>query len=138
MTATRQASSSMRASMAERGEDRFRAVRAAAQGQLVIVRPERQWLLLPAWQKDAASPDRVAAVERMMPSQTKRNVAVIGEVIWAAGDIPTRAPHGFPRNVRFGPGPPSSARRKYPPEINDLQGFYGRVLAGNRQSPACN
>ena len=64
----------------------------------MIVRPDGQWLLLPALQKDAASPDRVAAVERMMPSQTKRNVAVIGEVIWAAGDIPTlqAANHAIP------------------------------------------
>jgi hypothetical protein len=82
--------------MAQPGEDKFKAVRAAAQGQLVMVRPDGQWLLLPALQKDAVSPERVAAVERMMPSQTKRNVAVIGEVIW--GDIPTlqAANHAIP------------------------------------------
>lgn len=92
----------MRAPMAERGEDQFKVVRAAASGQLVIVRPDGQWLLLPALRKDAVSPRRVAAVERMMPSQTKRNVAVIGEVIWAAGDIPTlqAANHAIPI---FGP-----------------------------------
>jgi hypothetical protein len=75
--------------MAEPGEDKFKEVRAAAHGQLVIVRPDGRWLLLPALQKDTAGPERVAAVERMMPSQTKRNVAVIGDVVWAEGDIPT-------------------------------------------------
>jgi hypothetical protein len=80
---------SMRAPMAQPGGDKFKEVCAAAHGQLVILRPDGRWLLLPALQKDAVGPDRVAAVERMMPSETKRNVAVIGEVIWAAGDIPT-------------------------------------------------
>jgi hypothetical protein len=89
---------SMRAPMDHLGEDRFKEVRAAARGQLVIVRPDGRWLLLPALQKDAVSPDRVAAVERMMPSQTSRNVAIIGDVSWAAGDNPTlqAANHAIP------------------------------------------
>jgi hypothetical protein len=84
--------------MAEPGEDKFKAVRAAAQGQLVIVRPDGRWLLLPALKKEAVGPDRVAHAERMMPSQTRRNVAVIGDVLWAAGDIRTlqAANHAIP------------------------------------------
>jgi hypothetical protein len=80
-------------------EEKFKAVRAkAAQGQLVIVRPDGQYLLLPALRTDSVSPEMVAAVERMMPSTVKRNVAVIGDTTWAAGSVPTleTANHAIP------------------------------------------
>jgi len=71
-------------------EEKFKAVRAkAAQAQLVIVRPDGHYLLLPALPKNSVSAEMLAAVERIMPSTDRRNVAVIGETSWAAGDAPT-------------------------------------------------
>jgi hypothetical protein len=70
--------------------DNFESVRAkAAQGQLVIVRPDGQHLLLPALRKENLKAEMVAGVERMLPSTTKRNVAVIGDTTWAAGATPS-------------------------------------------------
>jgi hypothetical protein len=70
-------------------EEKFKAVRAkAAQGQLVVVRPDGQYLLLPALRKDSVSAEMVASVQRMMPSTVKRNVAAIGDTTWAAGKAP--------------------------------------------------
>lgn len=60
----------------------FASVREkAAQGQLVILRPDGRVLGLPAVQN--GPPEAVAAVEKILPSHTKRNVAVIGETDWA-------------------------------------------------------
>jgi hypothetical protein len=70
-------------------EEKCKAERAkAAQGQLVVVRPDEQYLLLPALRKDSVSAEMVASVERMMPSTVKRNVAAIGDTTWAAGKAP--------------------------------------------------
>ena len=71
-------------------KEKFKAVRAkAAQGQLVVVRSDGQYLLLPALRKDSVSAEMVASVERMMPSTVKRNVAAIGDTAWAEGNLPT-------------------------------------------------
>lgn len=71
-------------------EDRFQAVREkAAQGHLVIVLPDGQYLLLPALDKNAVRSEMVATVERMMPSTTKRNVVVISDTSWALGGTPS-------------------------------------------------
>lgn len=71
-------------------EDKFKSVRVtAAQGQLVIVRPDGRYLLLPALRKDSVKPEMVAAVERIVPSTARRNVAVIADTAWAAGAVPS-------------------------------------------------
>jgi hypothetical protein len=76
--------------LAVSAEDKFKAVREkAAQGQLVIFRPDGKYLLLPALRKDTVSPEMVAAVERMIPSKTRRNVAAISDTTWAEGDKPS-------------------------------------------------
>jgi hypothetical protein len=65
-------------------ENTFKTVRArAAQGQIVILRPDAQCLSLRALPKEAAPPQMVAAVERMIPPTSKRNVAVIGDTLWS-------------------------------------------------------
>jgi len=64
-------------------ENTFTNVRAkAAEGQIAIVRPDGQFLLLRP-SKHTAPPQIVAAVERMIPPTSKRNVAVIGDTSWA-------------------------------------------------------
>lgn len=76
--------------LAVNAEDKFGPARAkAAEGQLVVVRPDGRYLLLPALRKDSVRAEMVASVERMLPSTTKRNVAVIGDTSWAAGDAPS-------------------------------------------------
>ena len=71
-------------------QDEFKLAREkAAQGQLVIVRPDGRCLLLPALTRDSLKRDMVTAAERIMPSTEKRNVAVIGDTVWAAGDAPS-------------------------------------------------
>jgi hypothetical protein len=65
-------------------EERLERARTfAAKGNLVVVRDDGEFLILPALAKSAARPGNVAAVERMMPSTVKRNVAVIGDTSWA-------------------------------------------------------
>jgi hypothetical protein len=77
-------------SPAERDEDKFGPVRTkAAQGQLVVVRPDGKYLLFPALRVDSVRAEMVAAVERMLPSTTKRNVAVIADTAWANAEGPT-------------------------------------------------
>ncbi len=71
-------------------ENTFEAVRTtAAQGRLVILRPDGQYLLWPALQVDRVKPEAVASVERMIPSTIKRNVAAIGDTSWANAEEPT-------------------------------------------------
>jgi hypothetical protein len=80
-------------------EDKFEQVRVkAGQGQLVIVRPDGQYLVLPALRRDSVRAEMVVAVERMLPSTTKRNVAVIADTTWATGEAPTlqTANHAIP------------------------------------------
>jgi len=70
-------------------EEKFKQVRAkAAQGQLVIIRPDGRYLLIPAPRKENAKADAVAAVERILPSTAKRNVAIIGDTTWTIADAP--------------------------------------------------
>jgi hypothetical protein len=66
-----------------------RARTLAAQGNLVVVRADGQCLILPALAKAAVKPEMVAAIERMLPSTTKRNVAVIGDTSWATSAAPS-------------------------------------------------
>jgi hypothetical protein len=80
-------------------EDKFEPVRTkAAQGQLVVVRSDGKYLLLPALRTGALKAEMVAAVERMIPSTTKRNVAVIADTSWANAETPTlqTANHAVP------------------------------------------
>jgi len=60
----------------------------AAQRMLVIVRPDLRSIMLPATPKESAAPNLVAAVERMLPSSTPRNVAVIADTSWAMAEKP--------------------------------------------------
>ena len=60
----------------------------AAKRMLVIVRPDLRSVMLPAMAKETAAPNLVAAVERMLPSATPRNVAAIGETSWAMAEKP--------------------------------------------------
>ena len=70
-------------------EEKFKRVRAkAAQGQLVIVRPDGKYLFIPAPRRENAKAEAVVAVERILPSTTKRNVAVIANTTWALTDAP--------------------------------------------------
>ncbi len=62
-------------------ERAFASIREkAAAGQLVILRPDGRVLGFPALQN--GPPEAIAAVEKMLPSHNKRNVAVIGETEW--------------------------------------------------------
>jgi hypothetical protein len=71
-------------------ENTFTSVRAkAAAGQIVIVRPDGRFLLLRPPSKHTAPPQIVAAVERMIPPTSKRNVAVIGDTSWALDEKST-------------------------------------------------
>jgi hypothetical protein len=86
-------------SPAENGEDKFGPVRTkAAHGQLVVVRPDGKFLLFPGLRVDNVRAEMVASVERMLPSTTKRNVAVIADTIWAKVELPTleMANHAVP------------------------------------------
>lgn len=81
------------------GEDKFGSVRAkAAQGHLVVVRRDGKYLLFPALRIDSVKIEMVAAVERMLPSATKQNVAVIADTAWANTGTPTvqMASHAIP------------------------------------------
>jgi hypothetical protein len=60
----------------------------AAERQLVILRPDGRQTVLPAMPKEAASPEGLAAVERLLPSSTQRNVAVIGDTSWTMASTP--------------------------------------------------
>jgi len=71
-------------------EDWFEKARTqAARGNLVVVRSDGQRLILPALPKTSVKPEMVAAIERMMPSTTKRNVAVIADTSWATSAPPS-------------------------------------------------
>jgi hypothetical protein len=68
----------------------FEQARAqAAKGNLVIVRADGRHLLLPALTKDSVNPQMIASVERIIPSTTKRNVAVIADTAWAEQASPS-------------------------------------------------
>jgi len=70
----------------------FGALRkAAAQNQIAILRPNGQVLLLPAIPKDQVPAARLAAVEKLLSSKVKRNVAVLGDTAWTMADSPDLA-----------------------------------------------
>jgi hypothetical protein len=62
-------------------EKAFAAVREkASHGQLVIVRPDGRMVTLPRLEK--GPPEAIAAIEKILPSSVRRNVAVMGETAW--------------------------------------------------------
>jgi hypothetical protein len=86
-------------SPAASSEDKFELVRTrAAHGQLVVVRSDGRYLLIPALRTVAVKAEMVATVERMIPSTTKRNVAAIADTTWANAETPTleAASHAVP------------------------------------------
>jgi hypothetical protein len=71
-------------------EQNFAAIRQkAALGKLVVLRPDGQYLVVPAGPKESFPKELVASVESMLPSKVQRNVAVIGDTSWAATAAPT-------------------------------------------------
>jgi hypothetical protein len=65
-------------------EQLFAMVREkAAQGQLMILRPDGRVAGLPALNKAAIPDTTLAAVERILPSAAKRNVAAIADTQWS-------------------------------------------------------
>ena len=70
-------------------EQIFEGIRQrAAQRQLVIQRSDGRQMRLPAMAKEAAPPQAVAAVERLLPSTAQRNVAVIANTSWSITEKP--------------------------------------------------
>jgi hypothetical protein len=59
-----------------------RAREKASEGQIVMVRPDGQHLLLPALDRQKFPPKVVALAEKMLPSIVKRKVAVIADTAW--------------------------------------------------------
>ena len=71
-------------------ETMFAAMRQkAAQGFVVILRPDGRHMVLPAAKRSAMPPGAVESVEQMLPSGVKRNVAVIGDTAWSMADAPS-------------------------------------------------
>jgi hypothetical protein len=65
-------------------EQMFAAVRMKAlEGNLVIVRPDSRPMMLPTQRMGALPPGALEAVEKILPSAVKRNVAVIGDTAWS-------------------------------------------------------
>ena len=60
----------------------------AAQRQLVIMRPDGQYMSLPSVDPAYLPPQAVAAVEAILPSKVKRNVAVIANTAWTLAAAP--------------------------------------------------
>ena len=68
----------------------FAAIRkAAADRKLVILRPDGKQLSVPAMAREAAPPEQIAAIERMLPSSVQRKIAVLGETSWALSQQPS-------------------------------------------------
>jgi hypothetical protein len=61
---------------------------AASGRHVVIVRPDRRCLMLPAPPAGSMRPDATKSVESLLPSGTKRNVAVIADTSFAAKPHP--------------------------------------------------
>jgi hypothetical protein len=84
-------------------EEVFAKVRQAAAGEggprgLVLVRPDRRFLLMPALEASPQLTEMAAGMERMIPSDVKRNIAVIADTAFAAGAAPDleQASKGIP------------------------------------------
>jgi len=70
-------------------EKLFAPIRAkAAGGNLIILRPSGQYLVLPAIPREKASVAAIEAVERILPSAVPRNVAVVGDTNWTLAPAP--------------------------------------------------
>jgi hypothetical protein len=64
-------------------ERTFKTARArAAEGQVVIVRPDWKFLMMRPSSRHTVPPQIVAAMEQLIPPHGKRNVAVIGDTSW--------------------------------------------------------
>jgi len=63
--------------------------KGAAERQLKILRPDGKLLGIPALAREAAPPDQIAAMERMLPSTVQRRIAVLGNTSWAMAQQPT-------------------------------------------------
>jgi len=70
----------------------------AAKGNLVILRPNGQYLLLPAVPRENARPEALEAVERILSSTVARNVAVVTDTGWTMDAAPNlqRASQAIP------------------------------------------
>ncbi len=70
----------------------------AAQGNLVILRPNGQFLVLPGVPRDKARPEGIAAMEKLLPSKISRKVAVVADTRWTMETAPTiqRASQSIP------------------------------------------
>ncbi len=60
----------------------------AAGGQLVIVYPDGRQMAIRVGEKETVLPEGVAAVRRLVPSETPQNVAVIADTSWTLGKQP--------------------------------------------------
>jgi len=65
-----------------------RARAQAARRHLVVIREDGQCLVLPALPTTSINPEMVIAIEQIIPSIRKRNVAVIGNTTWASSPSP--------------------------------------------------
>jgi hypothetical protein len=70
----------------------------AAQGNLVILRPNGQFLVLPGIPREKANPEGVASMERLLPSTPRRRVAVVADTKWTLDASPSvqRASESIP------------------------------------------
>jgi len=61
----------------------FAPIRAkAARGNVVILRPNGQYLVFPVLKREQATAEAIAAVERILPSSSPRKIAVVAETNW--------------------------------------------------------
>lgn len=60
----------------------------AAEGQLVIVYPDGRQMAIKVGEKETVLPEGVAAIQRLVPSETPQNVAVIADTSWTMGKQP--------------------------------------------------
>lgn len=60
----------------------------AAQGNLLILRPNGQYLVMPAIPREKADPAGLASMEKLLPSHPRRNVAVIADTAWTMEAAP--------------------------------------------------
>ena len=77
-------------------EELFAKVRQTAAGAggprgLVLVRPDRRFLLMPALEASPKLTEMAAGMERLIPSDVKRNVAVIADTGFTGGPSPDLA-----------------------------------------------
>jgi len=74
-------------------EDIFAKVRKTASGDrrrasLVVLRPDREYLVLPAMAQTPALKYAALSLERLVPATVKRNIAVVAYTVFPASDEP--------------------------------------------------